>query len=180
MRKVLLIATLLAVAAPALAAEKPPQVRKNIAYSTYRAELIKSGFKPVRIVQGGWCTVAKAKGESCERIACATDRDDVCEFLFARVSDSKLFIVSTDGPIKVKHEFQPRAFGIRAMTPHELDLDEIVAILPSGKQVAFYPGPLPVPKELPPSPLCSEVPPGTMPCWVKPPPDYKPVPPPRR
>jgi hypothetical protein len=167
---VLAAAILLAcVVSAAEAAPAPPTFEPRTSFRTARAELAKAGFVPLRIV---------SPREGCRGAACDRPRPfgyyrslGSWRWVFADRTSHALFFV--DEVVGMDRHGGYDEFG--AMYPAEretLEFFEVELVLPNGVHRRFRrPPPKPPPPD-PPTPLCSEVPPHTLPCWIKPPADY--------
>jgi len=153
-------------AAPA-AAQPPPHVKVGTPYFQAKARLQKAGFVPAHIVKNGDDCGGRNASCASEHIYCAADIDH-CEWLFVRRSDEAFFVVVTGyGPTpSVEDGGFVKIF--RASPRYLRDFD-LTVITPNGKRRAF---PYPVPNDKH-TPLCSQA--DVTPCWVKPPPGFKPL-----
>lgn len=102
MKVILTIATAalaLGVPAPAGAAPSPHFERKP--YAALRAQLIRSGYRPVRFVHPSGSDYCADGQPFCrdypETIYCSGTGASLCQFAFVRVRDHKYFVVSTAG-----------------------------------------------------------------------------------
>jgi hypothetical protein len=167
----ILLGALLA-AGPASAVVAPPMIAEGTPFPIARAALAKSGIVPVPVLRGG----AKCGKTGCPRpepIACYGSLGQ-CRWVFADRANDALYLVDV---FVLRRPHAPPVedyLGIRFATPDELGWEDITVVLPSGARRRFRPPPPPKgPPPQPPTPLCSDVPPHTLPCWVKPPPDYR-------
>lgn len=169
MRWLAILALALTVATEARAAvpARPPHIPRGTHYRVVRAHLIQAGFEPVPVLSYG--PRCRGRGLAClpERISC-DGQLPVCRWLFARRSDNALFIVFTGNP----HAGPPLLdYGFFAIDRADRDsLEDLVVVLPNGKRHKFeWPRP---PSKQEWIPLCSQNG-GRIPCWVKPPADYR-------
>ena len=168
---VLVAVALLALAGTAHAGSAPPSIASGTPFASARADLAKAGFAPVGIV---------SPRDDCRGVACRRPRPvdcfrsrSVCVWLFANRTDNALYSVEVfveqrrDG--SVAHFFE----GIGLPDREYLEWRRVELVLPNGVHRRFAPPPPKPPPPEPPTPLCSEVPPDTLPCWVKPPAGYR-------
>lgn len=162
-------------AAAADAASAPPPIAYGSPFSMARAELATAGFVPARIV---W----RARGRDCgDGAKCWATGPvycyvalGVCRWLFVNRANNALYFVDTsklprlDGSVPLG---EYRAMWLA--TQGELEWHNIEIVLPNGVHRRFVQPPRRPPPPEPPTPLCSQVPPHTLPCWVKPPPGYR-------
>lgn len=169
---VVVSALMASAAATAAAALAPPPIASQTPFRTARAELAKEGFVPARLV---------STREGCGAAACRALRPvscyrslGVCRWLFVDRASNALYFVDVsaeegrDGSIGVQ-PFQRIWLAER----EELEWQRIEVVLPNGVHRRFVPPPPEPPPPERSTPLCSEVPPHTLPCWVKPPADYR-------
>jgi hypothetical protein len=157
----------------------PPDFKDATPYSIVRSELLRHGFSPVTILARRLPTVCGPTGTPCtpELMDCAKwAGNPMCRYLFRRLSDSQLFIVWT---YKMKEHDRPVSIEFDRMEAVNMDgsdgksdVSSVVVIrTPDGRRSPSFNKPY-----WPRSPgilLCSELP-KTSPCWVKPPPGYRP------
>lgn len=166
------MALLASVAAASDAAVAPPRIAADTPFRGARAQLAKAGFIPAQIV---------SPRENCDGAACRTPHPvdcfrsrSVCLWLFVNRADNALHIVEVfveqrqDGST-ARHLFD----SIRPADRDYLEWRRVELVLPNGDHRRFIPPPPKPPPVDPPTPLCSEVPAHTLPCWVKPPAGYR-------
>jgi hypothetical protein len=152
--------------APAQAADAPPNLKDRPLYFQARARLIELGYRPVRfrdhdnVVCGDLCRQAP------EVVNCTAGGEDHCQFMFRRQRDGRFLNVWTgEGERFDGASWAPPGDIADTASYHAVLRRDRIAI----KAVAARIPPTPVP----PTPLCSE-PHGVNPCWIKPPPGYRP------
>jgi hypothetical protein len=108
MRALLIVASVLAFATSALAAEALPNFKKYTPYPAVRAQLIKMGYTPVRVqTKPGSPTHCHPEYLMCrtfpEIVSCTGAGMLFCDMLFKRRSDGHLLVVTTGGePLRYK------------------------------------------------------------------------------
>jgi hypothetical protein len=168
---VLVAVVLLAgIAATAGAALAPPPIPEGIPFNTARAELAKAGFVPARIVSSH----SERCGTGCQsRPAACYYSAGYCRWLFVDRSNNALYFVDVSEEYRRDGSALPRSYGgISFADRAGLEVLNVEIVLPNGAHRRFAP-PEPKPTPEPPTPLCSQVPPHTLPCWVKPPAGYR-------
>ena len=151
------------------AAQTPaPQIPVGVPFKVAQERLARAGIVPARIVRmGAFCGGEQMACGPLPHIVCG-NWYDYCRYLFVRRSDNIFLFVDT----RADDFYEIRPASRAAL--REIDLE---IILPSGQRRRFDPPPYKPPetppRPEPPAPLCSEVPPHTLPCWVKPPAGYR-------
>lgn len=166
-------------AAPGSLSGDSPQIAVGTPYPKARAELIRQGWRPVSVLDTGdgypLCefnaTICKAFPEL---TSCAGAGRAYCSFLYQRRKDDRYWFVTTEG-----EPGDPPDMGrlkyVRSGLESRTGLQGLTILTPAGAKFKFvYPKRREPVTSAPaepegPIPLCSDVPPGKLPCWVKPP-----------
>jgi hypothetical protein len=126
------------------AAPARPHVKRGISYADARAELIRQGFDPVRIVS--W----NSENHECRDIAwpdvCAAFRETmncfvdvpVCQFLYRRRSDGRYWTVNSLGEpdSRGRAGLDSVTFDTARPTPDHW-IDDLVILGPDGRRLRF-------------------------------------------
>jgi len=156
----------------------PPRIPVGVPFKVAQERLARAGIVPARIVRlGEFCGGEEMACEPLPHIVCG-NWYDYCRYLFVRRSDNAFFFVGTR--IVVFRDGSHEVGGFYEIVPasqKDLRDEDLEVILPNGQQRRFSNPPLKAPRTPPrpepPAPLCSEAPPHTLPCWVKPPAGYR-------
>jgi hypothetical protein len=166
-------AVMIALAAPA-AASPLPRFAAGASYPQVRRELAGQGFMPVRILERPndlTCDIPSLLCRAFPEVEhCTGAGRAYCNFLYRRRSDGTYWIVTTEGEVYEAADLR----GLTTVSMWRADrghLEGLVILTDRGARFRFVY--TPQPNKEPPTPLCSEVPPHTLPCWVKPPADPK-------
>jgi hypothetical protein len=134
MLRALLIIAVLALAGSSEARERDPRVTEDVTYAVARAQMIKQGYDPVRVLKKKADYVCRYDILRCRRYpelsTCTYAGAHTCEFLFRRRSDGVYFVVTVFGEAQTVHELQrEQVKGVDRTT--DVDFEEIVIAKPA-------------------------------------------------
>ena len=134
MLRALLIITVLALAGSSEAREREPRVTWDVTYAVARAQMIKQGYDPVRVLKRKADYVCRYDILRCRRypelFTCTYAGAHYCDFLFRRRSDGVYFVVSVFGEAVTAEEL--RREQVKDLSrANDVDFEEIVIAKPA-------------------------------------------------
>ncbi|MBX3484812.1 hypothetical protein [Phenylobacterium sp.] len=176
MFRALPVALLAATVSAAAHAAARPHLLPGASYPTARRQLMAQNFVPVRIIDHGDRLVCSRYADVCrafpEVVECTGAGASFCMWLYRNRTNGRYWIIVTRGDPDTPSDVSRLRYD-NAGPADRPALDGLTVAGPNGRPFRFAYPPKPVP-------LCREGQPNPETCWIKPPPDYRPAPPPRR